>query len=125
MSLDSVTLRIGEPGVAVDTFMYREILTVVSPYFRSVFEGAFKEATERFLTLTDVSEQTFRIFLQWAHMSMGEQSSKVSVLHPGLLLRDHIPQTKEQGAVSSGDTEMGNNQNDSHAPDHRGGSCGL
>jgi hypothetical protein len=59
MSLDIVTLRIGEPASAVDIPVYREVITSVSPYF--------KEASDHTITLTDANEQTVRIFLQWAH----------------------------------------------------------
>ncbi|CAN9210927.1 unnamed protein product [Alternaria alternata] len=61
---DSVTVRVGEADTAVDIPIYRDRLSAVSPYFRGAFEGSFKEATDRNLSLTDVSEQTFRIFLQ-------------------------------------------------------------
>lgn len=63
MSFDVVTLRVGELDVAIDIPVYRRVLSAVSPYFRGAFEGSFKEATDRFLSLTDASEQTFRIFL--------------------------------------------------------------
>ncbi|CAN9372295.1 unnamed protein product [Alternaria alternata] len=59
-----VTVRVGEADTAVDIPIYRDRLSAVSPYFRGAFEGSFKEATDRNLSLTDVSEQTFRIFLQ-------------------------------------------------------------
>jgi hypothetical protein len=68
MTFELVTLRVGEPNVAVDIPVYREVLAGVSPYFRGAFKSSFKEATGKFLPLTHVSEQTFRIFLQWAHM---------------------------------------------------------
>ena len=64
MSFDMVTLRIGDPGVAVDLPVYQDVLSAVSHYFRGAFDSSFKEATERFTPLTDVTEQTFRIFLQ-------------------------------------------------------------
>ncbi|KAF2823787.1 hypothetical protein CC86DRAFT_457428 [Ophiobolus disseminans] len=67
MNFDLVTIRVGETGHTVDFPVYRELLSSVSPYFRSVFEGGFKEADDRVISLVDVTEQTFRIFLQWAH----------------------------------------------------------
>jgi hypothetical protein len=82
MSFDIVTLRVGEPVVAVDIPVYRDVLSAVSPYFRGAFEGSFREASEKLLPLVGVSEQTFRIFLQWAHMQAGPQSSGAAF--PGL-----------------------------------------
>jgi hypothetical protein len=73
MTFDIVTLRVGEPDVAVDIPVYREVLAGISPYFCGAFKGSFKEAGDKFLPLTDVSEQTFRIFLQWAHMQGGRR----------------------------------------------------
>jgi hypothetical protein len=63
MSFEMVTVRVGEADAAVDIPVYRDHLSAVSPYFRGAFEGSFKEATDRNLSLTDVSEQTFRMFL--------------------------------------------------------------
>ena len=51
-----VTVRVGEADVAVDIPVYRDQLSAVSLYFRGAFEGPFKEATDRILPLTDVSE---------------------------------------------------------------------
>jgi hypothetical protein len=56
MTFELVTLRVGEPDVAVDIPVYREVLAGISPYFHGAFKGSFKEATDKFLPLTDVSE---------------------------------------------------------------------
>jgi hypothetical protein len=58
-----VTLCIGEPDTAVDIPVYRDVLSAVSPYFRGAFEDSFKEAADKLLPLTNVSKQTFCIFL--------------------------------------------------------------
>jgi len=70
MKLDLVTVRVGEEPHAIDFHVYHELLTSVSPYFQAAFDGGFKEANERQIALTDVTEQTFRIFLQWVHAQM-------------------------------------------------------
>ncbi|KAH7087856.1 hypothetical protein FB567DRAFT_443038 [Paraphoma chrysanthemicola] len=55
------------------------------PYFRGAFTGDFKEATEGVITLTDVSEQTFRVFLQWAHAQMFSSGSGALIPDPSIL----------------------------------------
>ncbi|KAH6843803.1 hypothetical protein B0T12DRAFT_421148 [Alternaria alternata] len=92
MSFDMVTVRVGEVGAAVDIPVYRDQLSAVSPYFRGAFKGSFKEATDRNLRLTDVSEQTFRIYLQWANVQVNSQSGGGSMTAPETLLRK--PTTK-------------------------------
>ncbi|KAI4708477.1 hypothetical protein J4E89_006533 [Alternaria sp. Ai002NY15] len=64
MDLASVTVRVGEADASVDITVYRNMLSAVSPYFRGAFEGSFVEATDRFMSLTDVTEQTFPIDVQ-------------------------------------------------------------
>ncbi|KAI8940850.1 hypothetical protein NX059_002111 [Plenodomus lindquistii] len=64
MSFDQVMVRVGEPGVAVSIPIYPDLLAAMSPYFRGAFKGSFKEASDKFITLADVSEQTFRIFME-------------------------------------------------------------
>lgn len=56
MSLDIVTIRIGELASAADIPVYREVITAVSPYFNGVFNGDFKEASDCTITLTDANE---------------------------------------------------------------------
>lgn len=85
MSLDIVTLRIGELASAVDIPVYREVITAVSPYLNGAFNGDFKEASDRTITLIDVNEQTVRIFLQWAHARLHTSDSDVSVPDPSIL----------------------------------------
>lgn len=81
-----VTVRVGEADAAVNIPVYRDHLSAVSPYFRGAFEGSFKEATDRNLSLTDVSEQTFRMFLQWANIQVNSQSGGDSMTAPEPLL---------------------------------------
>jgi hypothetical protein len=70
MSFDLVNVRVGEPNKTVDFPVYRELLSSVSPYFRSAFEESFKEVADRIIPLTDVSNSTFRAFVQWAHAQL-------------------------------------------------------
>lgn len=58
-----VTVRLGQVDEAVEIPVNLELLKAVSPYFGGAFEGGFKEATDRKIESTDVTEQTFCIFL--------------------------------------------------------------
>jgi len=78
MSFDIVTIRVGDAEAATDLPVYRELLSAASPYFRAAFEGGFKEAEQRLITLDDVSKQTFRLFLTWLH-AQREQSTMNTV----------------------------------------------
>ncbi|KAI4944568.1 hypothetical protein J4E91_008571 [Alternaria rosae] len=60
MNLTTVIVRVGEADTAVDITVYRNTLSAVSPYFRGAFEGSFVENTDRFMSLTDVTEQIFQ-----------------------------------------------------------------
>jgi hypothetical protein len=91
MSFDLVTVRVGSPDKAVDIPVYRELLSSVSPYFRGAFEGDFKEAAAGVVPLTDVTEATFRIFLQWAHAQMHSCGSDVSIPDHSILPRTEPP----------------------------------
>jgi hypothetical protein len=86
MDFDLVTVRVGEPDQAVNILVSRKMLSSVSPYFRAAFEGKFKEATTRTITLSDVTEETFRIFLAWAKAQDRDRSEgiipDISILSP-------------------------------------------
>jgi hypothetical protein len=79
ISFDLVTIRVGKSNHVVDILVYREILSSVSPYFHGAFEGHFQEATEGAIPLVDVTEQTFRVFLQWLHAQQHLPCSDVPV----------------------------------------------
>ncbi|KAF1915496.1 hypothetical protein BDU57DRAFT_451017 [Ampelomyces quisqualis] len=68
-----------EAIVAMDVPIHRELLASVSPYFHGAFNGDFKEASDGIISLTDVTEQTFRIFLQWAHSRLQPHSPHVRI----------------------------------------------
>jgi hypothetical protein len=80
MSFDMVTVCVGKADESVDIPVNLQVLTATSPYSRGAFEGDFKEATERIVILNDVTEQTFRIFLQWTHAQLFSSGSTVLVL---------------------------------------------
>jgi hypothetical protein len=82
-----VTVRIGQPNTTVDVPVQRELISSVSLYFRSAFDGAFRETTEGVIPLTDVTEETFQIFLKWAHAQLRSPDSDVSVPDLSILPR--------------------------------------
>jgi len=86
MDLASVTVRVGEADASVDMTVYHDILSAVSPYFRGAFEGSFVEATDRLISLTDVTEQTFRMFLQWTQTQNDQLPSGATVPSPAILV---------------------------------------
>lgn len=65
MSFDIVTVNVGNPEKAIH--VHKEVLCRSSPYFRNAFSGQFKEANAATFSLFDVSEQTFRVYVQWAY----------------------------------------------------------
>ncbi|KAL1793565.1 hypothetical protein ACET3X_008547 [Alternaria dauci] len=97
MSFDMVTVSVGEADTAVNIPVYRDQLSAVSPYFRGAFEGSFKEATDRNLPLTDVSEQTFRMFLQWMYVQISSQPGGASKPAPDALVDK--PTTKSEDKI--------------------------
>jgi hypothetical protein len=107
MSFEMVTVRVGEADVAVDIPVYRDQLSAVSLYFRGAFEGPFKEATDRILPLTDVSEQTFRIFLQWTHFQANSQSSAASMRTHDAVLQALMTKLRDETTTIPGIDEKG------------------
>jgi hypothetical protein len=56
---------VGDPAVAIS--VHKDILCRAGPYFRNCFNGPFKEAEGKTISLPDVTEEYFRLFLKWAH----------------------------------------------------------
>ncbi|KAI4663655.1 uncharacterized protein J4E78_004071 [Alternaria triticimaculans] len=106
MDLDTVTVRVGEADTAVDITVYRDVLSAVSPYFRSAFEGPFVETTDRSISLTDVTEQTFRMFLQWAHTQKDQRSSGATVPSPAILLQKSTTQHAHEAATGLAELQL-------------------
>jgi hypothetical protein len=115
MSFDLVTVRVGSPDKAVDIPVYRELLSSVSPYFRGAFEGDFKEAAAGVVPLTDVTEATFRIFLQWAHAQMHSCGSDVSIPDHSIFPRT-ASAAKVDGVVTA-ESNTGPNDSEEHESD--------
>ncbi|KAF3053273.1 hypothetical protein E8E11_008425 [Didymella keratinophila] len=77
MDLDSVTIR-PEGNVAIT--VHRVVLSAVSSYSQNAFDGPFIEAKQHTIALPDVSEPTFRAFLQWANIKIFRSRPAVKVL---------------------------------------------
>jgi hypothetical protein len=76
-ALDTVTIRLKSDVVIT---VHKGSLSAVSSYFERAFDGPFIEADQRTITLSDVSEPTFRIFLQWANMQVFRSNPTVEAL---------------------------------------------
>ncbi|KAI4928972.1 hypothetical protein J4E85_005594 [Alternaria conjuncta] len=115
MDLASVTVRVEEADVSVDITVYRDILSAVSPYFRGAFEGSFVEATDRSISLTDVTEQTFRMFLQWVHSQKCQLSNGAAFPQLEILVQNSTKKNVEQTTTSSAEQQLP--QRTSSSPD--------
>lgn len=78
MSFETVLVRVGKPSV--DIVAYRELLCSVSSFFRTAIDRSFLGVKEGTITLRDVSEATFRIFLAWCHAQCLPSSSPDGLL---------------------------------------------
>jgi hypothetical protein len=88
IDIDTVNVRVGLADAAVNISFYRDVLSAVSPYIRGAFKSPFRETTDHSLSLTDITKQTFRIFLQRAHTHKYQQSSGAATPRPGMLLQE-------------------------------------
>ncbi|KAF9695042.1 hypothetical protein EKO04_006998 [Ascochyta lentis] len=112
MSLDIVQVHIEDTSILV----YKDLLTSVSPYFQKAFDGSFKEAQERSITLEGVSEQTFRTFLHWVHVqSLQYDTSSAALDFNALLTPDEATKlgtSVNNNATAIEETNSGNVEND-------------
>lgn len=99
MNLDVVTIRPENKDIVV----CRALLSAVSPYFKKAFSGPFTEAKDRAISLPDVSERTFRAFLQWLQTHNTMQHVCIAALDANTI----IPPDKI-GSPATGDTERNN-----------------
>lgn len=60
-----VTIKVGRVEKAY--YIYEDLLTHCSGYFRAAFTGSFKEAQEKQLHLEDVTGKTFDFFVDWLY----------------------------------------------------------
>lgn len=70
-----VTIKVGQVKKAY--YIYEDLLTHCSGYFRAAFTGSFKEAEEKQLRLEDVTGKTFDAFVDWLYQRNlpGQESS--------------------------------------------------
>jgi len=106
MDLNTVTVRIGEADTAADITVYRDILSAVSPYFRNAFEGSFVEATDRAISLTDVTEQTFRMFLQWVHSQKCQLAKGAAFPQLEILVQNSTRKNVEETTTGSAEQQL-------------------
>jgi hypothetical protein len=89
-------VRVGFVNAAVNISFYRDVLSAVSPYIRGALKGPFRETTDHSLSFTDVTKQTFRIFLQRAHTHKNQQSSGATTTPPGILLQESTTKSADE-----------------------------
>lgn len=78
MSSDIVIVRVGE--TSVDFSVHKDILFSVSRFFHRAWDRSFLGVRERIITIRDVSEATFRIFLAWCYSQCLPASKYTDVL---------------------------------------------
>lgn len=121
-SLELVTIRIGKDLIEIP--VYRELFSSVSPYFRNAFDGSFKEATDGTIPLPDITEATFRTFLQWAHAQLHSSSRLADVPDRSILPRN--PSSEAHADLASNEpgasinTEDGSDESDGTEADDTG-----
>lgn len=65
---DIVKITLKEDGDTEQVFqVYKELLCRQSPFFEAAFEGPFSEGETQSMTLEDVGDNEFGIFLNWIH----------------------------------------------------------
>jgi len=65
MNPEMVTIKVGMEKQPFP--IHKELLVYQSKHFRAAFEGGFKEAEDKIVTLTDVHEDDFRMFFHWLY----------------------------------------------------------
>jgi hypothetical protein len=93
MSFELVTIRVGAPPVNIS--VYKDIICSV-PYFNAAFNRGVREATEVAITLPDVSEPIFRIFVQWCHSQMRTSWSTAQAIVPDKFLDGTVKQANDE-----------------------------
>jgi hypothetical protein len=97
MNLDTVTLKIGQAEITV----HKALLTTVSEYFRKAFDGPFKEANDRSITIEGVSERSLRMFLQWTYaQSLQFDTSSAALKFDAVLPPDVAKGIKQEATTS-------------------------
>jgi hypothetical protein len=63
---DTAVVNVGDPPVAIS--ISKGTMCSVAPYFNNYFNGPFKEGGTKFISLPDVTERCFNVFLDWAQV---------------------------------------------------------
>jgi len=100
MTLDVVTVLIEDKAIIV----HEALLSAASPYFRKAFNGSFKEADDRAIFLPDVSERTFRAFLQWLYTQNMQYSTSAAALNASTI--DLPDETVKNTAMEAASDEV-------------------
>ncbi|KAE9977679.1 hypothetical protein BLS_001203 [Venturia inaequalis] len=64
---DLVTVQIGDGDTQEFFPVYKDLLTACSPYFKAAFDGKFREASDKAVSVPDVTSTQFRLFLDWLY----------------------------------------------------------
>jgi hypothetical protein len=64
-------VNVGEPAIAIP--VNKDIICSAAPYFNNYFNGPFMEGGSKTMSLPDVAEGSFRIFLRWAYARVTAQ----------------------------------------------------
>lgn len=90
-AFDLVTVQVGQDAVEVP--VYRELLSLVSPYFHNAFDGRLKQATDVIIPWLDTSEATFQGVSEVAAVAADDGESGNSG-GTGSVDTEHVPPDK-------------------------------
>ena len=97
MDLDTVTIKIDQAEIVV----HKALLTTVSDFFRKAFDGPFKEANDRSITLEGISERSLRMFLQWTYAQSLQFDTSSAALGFDAMLPPDVAEGINQDATTS------------------------
>ncbi|KAF2788011.1 hypothetical protein K505DRAFT_421411 [Melanomma pulvis-pyrius CBS 109.77] len=107
MGQDLVELNVGENGTPF--MVHKDLLCSQSEYFRRAFNGRFQESEDGFTHVTDVSENTFKIFQQWLYGQVARGATSVKTSFERLMVTDNPMRNGKDK------NEAGNNGNAGHS----------
>ncbi|KAE9972664.1 hypothetical protein EG328_004864 [Venturia inaequalis] len=64
---DLVTVQIGDGDTQEFFPVHKDLLAACSPYFKAAFDGKFREASDKAVSIPDVTSTQFRLFLDWLY----------------------------------------------------------
>lgn len=62
-----VTVEVSTDTEREQFIVHKDVLTNCSPYFKAAFEGEFREANEKSITIPDTKPATFQTFMDWCY----------------------------------------------------------